>query len=112
VMNGLRALQEKHQIIGDVRGRGMMIGVELVRDRKTKERAIEERGALVQAMFKRGVLILGAGRNSIRFAPPLVLTTNQADEILRIFDESLTDVTGGAALANPVRHDAASPVPR
>ena len=112
MMNGLRALQEKHQVIGDVRGRGMMIGVELVRDRKTKERAIEERGALVQAMFKRGVLILGAGRNSIRFAPPLVLTTNQADEILRIFDESLTDVTGGAALAKPATHDAASPVPR
>jgi 4-aminobutyrate aminotransferase len=112
MMSGLRALQEKHQIIGDVRGRGMMIGVELVRDRKTKERAIEERGALVQAMFKRGVLILGAGRNSIRFAPPLVLTTNQADEILRIFDESLTDVTGGAGFSKHARHDAASPVPR
>jgi 4-aminobutyrate aminotransferase len=112
MMNGLRALQEKHSIIGDVRGRGMMIGVELVRDRKTKERAVEERGALVQAMFKRGVLILGAGRNSIRFAPPLVLTTNQADEILRIFDESLTDVTGGPAVAKPATHDAATPVPR
>ena len=60
-MNGLRALQEKHQIIGDVRGMGLMIGVELVRDRQTKERAIDERNALVQAMFRRGVLILGAG---------------------------------------------------
>jgi 4-aminobutyrate aminotransferase len=93
MMNGLRALQEKHQIIGDVRGRGLMIGVELVRDRKTKERAVEARGAVVQAMFKRGVLILGAGRNSIRFAPPLVITKDQADTILRIFDESLTEVT-------------------
>ena len=63
-MNALRALQDKHAIIGDVRGRGLMIGVELVRDRKTKERAVEERNALVQAMFKRGVLILGAGRNA------------------------------------------------
>jgi 4-aminobutyrate aminotransferase len=93
LMSGLRALQEKHQIIGDVRGRGLMIGVELVRDRKTKERAVEERSAVVQAMFKRGVLILGAGRNSVRFAPPLVITKDQADEILRTFDESLTDVT-------------------
>jgi 4-aminobutyrate aminotransferase len=93
MMNGLRALQEKHQIIGDVRGRGLMIGVELVRDRKTKERAVEARGAVVQAMFKRGVLILGAGRNAIRFAPPLVITKDQADTILRIFDESLTEVT-------------------
>ena len=69
-----------------------MIGVELVRDRKTKERAVEERNALVQAMFRRGVLILGAGRNAIRFAPPLVLTRDQADAVLRLFDESLTEV--------------------
>ena len=95
----LRELQGKHQIIGDVRGRGLMLGVELVRDRKTKERAVEERNALVQAMFRRGVLILGAGRNSIRFAPPLVLTKDQADAILKIFDESLTEVTQQHAVA-------------
>ena len=93
LMGALRELQNRHPIIGDVRGRGLMIGVELVRDRKTKERAVEERNALVQAMFRRGVLILGAGRNSIRFAPPLVLTKDQADAILKIFDESLTEVT-------------------
>src|SRR6478672_5121758 len=93
LMNGLRALQDKHPIIGDVRGRGLMIGVELVRDRKTKERAADERNALVQAMFRRGVLILGAGRNSVRFAPPLVLTKALADAALRMFDESLADVT-------------------
>src|SRR6188474_1018926 len=92
LMNGLRALQQKHPLVGDVRGRGLMIGVELVRDQKTKERAVDERNAVVQAMFRRGVLILGAGRNAIRFAPPLVLTKSQADTILRIFDESLTEV--------------------
>ena len=81
-MEGLRELQKKHPIIGDVRGRGLMIGVELVRDRKTKERAVDERNALVQAMFRRGVLILGAGRNAIRFAPPLVLSKDQADSVL------------------------------
>ena len=95
----LRELQKKHDIIGDVRGRGLMIGVELVRDRKTKERAVEERNALVQAMFRRGVLILGAGRNAIRFAPPLVITKDQADAALRVFDESLTDVARSHALA-------------
>ena len=93
LMNGLRALADKHAIIGDVRGKGLMLGVELVRDRTTKERAVEERNAVVQAMFRRGVLILGAGRNAIRFAPPLVLTASQADDVLRLFDESLTDVT-------------------
>jgi 4-aminobutyrate aminotransferase len=93
MMAALRELQTKHPIIGDVRGRGLMIGVELVRDRKTKERAVEERGALVQAMFRRGVLILGAGRNAIRFAPPLVITKAQADAVLRLFDDSLAEVT-------------------
>ena len=112
LMGALRELQHKHAIIGDVRGRGLMIGVELVRDRKTKERAAEERNALVQAMFKRGVLILGAGRNAIRFAPPLVVTKDQADAILRIFDESLAEVAGGAHLASPARDDAPAAVPR
>jgi 4-aminobutyrate aminotransferase len=93
LMNGLRALQDKHPIIGDVRGRGLMIGVELVRDRKTRERAADERNALVQAMFRRGVLILGAGRNAVRFAPPLVISKAQADAVLRLFDASLTEVS-------------------
>jgi 4-aminobutyrate aminotransferase len=92
LMDGLRELQKKHQIIGDVRGRGLMIGVELVKDRKTRERAVEARGALVQAMFQRGVLILGAGRNAVRFAPPLVLSKEQAGSVLKAFDESLAEV--------------------
>jgi 4-aminobutyrate aminotransferase len=99
MMGALRELQDKHAIVGDVRGRGLMIGVELVRDRNTKERAVEERGAVVQAMFRRGVLILGAGRNAIRFAPPLVITKAQADTVIRLFDESLSEVTQGHALA-------------
>ena len=99
LMNALREMQKKHPIIGDVRGRGLMIGVELVRDQKTKERAVDERNAIVQAMFRRGVLILGAGRNAIRFAPPLVLTKAQADTILRIFDEALTEVSQGTTSA-------------
>ena len=92
LIDGLRALQDKHPLIGDVRGMGMMIGVEFVRDRKTKERAVDERNALVQAMFRRGILILGAGKNAIRLAPPLVLTAAQADTVLRVFDEALAEV--------------------
>jgi 4-aminobutyrate aminotransferase len=88
----LRALMEKHRLIGDVRGRGLMIGVELVRDRQTKERATTERDRVVQEMFTRGVLVLGAGANAIRFAPPLVLTTDQADIVADIFDRSLAAV--------------------
>ena len=95
LMDGLRELQNKHPIIGDVRGKGLMIGIELVRDRATKERAIEERNALVQAMFRRGVLMLGAGRNAMRLAPPLVLSPEQADAVLRVFDEALAEVGSG-----------------
>jgi 4-aminobutyrate aminotransferase len=88
----LERLMDKHRIIGDVRGRGLMVGVELVRDRATKERAIEERNAVVAAAFQRGLLVLGAGKNSIRFSPPLVLTKEQADTAVRIFDEALSSL--------------------
>ena len=86
---GLAALAASHALIGDVRGRGLMVGVELVRDRTTKERAIEERNAVVYEAFRRGLLILGAGKNTVRFCPPLVLTAEQADTAVRLFDEAL-----------------------
>jgi 4-aminobutyrate aminotransferase len=72
-----------------------MIGIELVRDRQTRERAVEERNALVQAMFRRGVLVLGAGKNALRLAPPLVLSKTQADSVLGVMDESLREVEAG-----------------
>jgi 4-aminobutyrate aminotransferase len=92
LMDGLKALAPKHSLIGDVRGRGLMIGVELVRDRQTKERATTERDAVVKAAFGKGLLVLGAGKNAIRFSPPLVLTKEQADTAVRILDEALTEV--------------------
>jgi 4-aminobutyrate aminotransferase len=93
LLDGLRELQKKHPLIGDVRGKGLMIGIELVRDRQTKERAVDERNALVQAMFRRGVLVLGAGKNAIRLAPPLVLSQPQADAVLKVFDEAVAEVS-------------------
>jgi len=92
LMDGLREMQKKHQIIGDIRGLGLMIGIELVKDRVTKERAVDQRNALVQAMFKRGVLILGAGKNAVRLAPPLVLSKDQADSVLETLDASLAEI--------------------
>jgi 4-aminobutyrate aminotransferase len=96
LMEGLRALHGRHPLIGDVRGKGLMIGIELVRDRQTKERAVEERNALVQAMFRRGVLVLGAGKNAVRLAPPLLLSKAQADSVLKVLDEALAEVSGTA----------------
>ena len=90
--DGLRELQKKHPLIGDVRGMGLMIGIELVKDPKTKERAVDERNALVQAMFRRGVLVLGAGRNALRLAPPLVLSNAQAAIVLSVLDDALGEV--------------------
>jgi len=92
LMAGLKALAVTHPIIGDVRGRGLMIGVELVRDRLTKERAAEERDAVVSSCFARGLLLLGAGKNAVRFSPPLVVTREQADTAIEIFDQALTEV--------------------
>jgi 4-aminobutyrate aminotransferase len=89
MLAGAKALMAEHQIIGDVRGRGLMIGVELVRDRKTKEHATAERDRVVRECFTRGLLVLGAGQNAIRLSPPLVLTKEQADTALGILDAAL-----------------------
>ena len=92
MMDLLGELQQKHAIIGDVRGRGLMIGIELVRDRQTKERATEERDRVVDLCFARGLLVLGAGRNAIRLSPPLVLTKEQAKTAVGIIDQALSEV--------------------
>ena len=89
LLQGFRELMAHHPMMGDVRGKGLMIGVEFVRDRTTKERAGAEREAVVDEAFKRGLLVLGAGRNSLRLCPPLVLTKQQADIALMILDESI-----------------------
>jgi 4-aminobutyrate aminotransferase len=95
MLDGLRALQQKHALVGDVRGKGLMLGVELVRDRQTKERATKERDRVVEECFTRGLLILGAGRNALRLCPPLVLTRAQGETALRILDEALGAVSKG-----------------
>jgi 4-aminobutyrate aminotransferase len=92
MLAGVQALMNTHAIIGDVRGRGLMIGVELVRDRHTKERATIERDRVVHECFRRGLLVLGAGQNAIRLSPPLVLTTSQADTAIGILDQALAAV--------------------
>jgi 4-aminobutyrate aminotransferase len=79
LMARLRDLPARVPIVGDVRGLGLMIGIELVRDQATRERAPALRDQLVQMCFERGLLLLGAGPNSIRLCPPLVVTKDQAD---------------------------------
>jgi len=69
----------RFRTVGDVRGLGLMIGIEFVRDRATRERNPEIRDRVVQMAFERGLLVLGAGENSIRLSPPLTITADQAD---------------------------------
>jgi 4-aminobutyrate aminotransferase len=82
----------KHPLVGDVRGRGLMLGVEMVKDKKTKEYAAAERDRIVQAAFERGVLFLGCGPSTIRIAPPLIVTKAEADAALDVLDESISVV--------------------
>ena len=93
LQRALEDLARRQPLIGDVRGCGLMIGIELVRDRQTKERATSERDELVMAVFRRGLLVLGAGPNSIRLSPPLVVTREQASTAVRILDEALTAIS-------------------
>jgi 4-aminobutyrate aminotransferase len=79
--------------VGDVRGLGLMIGIEMVKDQSTKERAPELRDRIVQMCFERGLLVLGAGPNTIRISPPLILTREQADCAVDILANCLRDAT-------------------
>jgi 4-aminobutyrate aminotransferase len=92
LLKNLRDLQKRFHLIGDVRGKGLMIGIEMVRDKKTKEKAIEERNAVIQGCFEKGLLILGCGENVIRFSPPLIITQKEADIALSILEEVLKKV--------------------
>ena len=91
MMARLLDMKDEHPSMGDVRGLGLMIGVEFVRDRETKERAKDIRDWIVQRAFEKGLLILGAGVNVVRFIPPLVIDEKAADEGLDIFEEVLTE---------------------
>lgn len=89
-MERLHALATRHPSIGDVRGLGLMIGVEFVKDRQTKGRAGQLRDRIVDLAFERGMLTLGCGRNSIRISPPLNVSKAEVDEALFIFEEAIT----------------------
>ncbi len=93
LLDRLRTMADEHERIGDVRGRGLMVGVELVRNRKTRERAPKERNEIVRACFRRGLLLLGCGENSIRFSPPLVVDEEDVRIATKIFGEALEEVT-------------------
>jgi len=89
IMDRLRDWPARFPVVGDVRGLGLMIGVELVRDQQTRERAKDIRDRVLQMAFERGVLVLGAGENSLRLSPPLTITRDQAGFAVDVLEECL-----------------------
>jgi 4-aminobutyrate aminotransferase len=83
------AWPERFPHVGQVRGLGLMIGIELIRDPLSRERAPEIRDRIVDLAFARGLLTLGAGENSLRLCPPLVITRDQCDFAIDTLEECL-----------------------
>jgi len=86
----LEELRGRHPSIGDIRGLGLMIGVEFVKERQSKEYAEQLRDHIVEAAFQRGLLLLGCGKSAMRIAPPLSVSRAEIDEAMMIFDEAIT----------------------
>jgi len=87
--SGLNELKDKYDCIGDVRGLGMMLGVEIVDDKKSLKPNAELRDRIETECYRRGLIILGCGPNSIRFSPPLILAKEHVDVALEIFDQAI-----------------------
>jgi 4-aminobutyrate aminotransferase len=93
LLDGARQLMDTLPVIGDVRGLGLMIGIELVRDRATKEMAPAFRDAVVEECFKRGLLVLGAGPSTIRLSPPLLVDHDQCRFALDTLSAAISAVS-------------------
>jgi 4-aminobutyrate aminotransferase len=89
MMERMKTWPERQRMVGDVRGRGLMIGVEIVRDRESRTAAGPERDSIVNLAFERGLLCLGAGESAIRLTPPLIVSREQADIAMDILEECI-----------------------
>jgi len=89
LMSRMRDWPARFPIVGDVRGLGLMLGIELVRDQQSKTKAPELRDRVVDLAFERGLLVLGAGDNTLRLSPALVITRDQCDFALDTLEECL-----------------------
>jgi 4-aminobutyrate aminotransferase len=90
-LDALSEIQARHQSIGDVRGMGLMIGVDFVKDRQTKEHAKRLRDRIVENAFRQGIITFGCGESSVRFSPALSITKEQIDESLHRFELAVTE---------------------
>jgi 4-aminobutyrate aminotransferase len=86
----------RHRLVGDVRGRGLMVGVEIVKDQQTKEYGQSERDRIVELAFERGILFLGCGPSTVRISPPLVVSKEEADVAIDVLEECI-EIVGKSA---------------
>jgi len=94
LLAGLRSVQQSREPVGDVRGMGLMVAIELVKDRERKEPDPELRERVLAAAFRRGLLLLGCGQSAIRFCPSLTVTAEAVDECLTILDDAIVEAQG------------------
>jgi len=92
MLERLQGWKKSHALVGDVRGRGLMIGIELVKNKETRESATELRNRVEMVAFEKGLVILGCGETSIRLCPPLIVTEDEATVALDILEDALTQV--------------------
>ena len=94
-LSQLKKMQERHPLIGDVRGLGLFLGVELVKDRTTKERAIDETEGVMYGALSRGLSFKTTMGNILTLTPPLIITKQEMDQALNILDEAISEVEAG-----------------
>jgi 4-aminobutyrate aminotransferase len=90
---GLLNLQQNHRQIGEVRGLGLMVAMDLVKGGDPQVLDPAARDALIQSAFQRGLLLLGCGESAVRFCPPLCIAAKQVDTALKILDDVLKEMT-------------------
>ena len=99
MLDRLHSWKKTHPSVGDVRGRGLMIGIELVKDKETREPAPAVRNRVEMLAFERGLMVLGCGETSIRLCPPLIINEDEATVALDILEEALTEAEKEFSLA-------------
>jgi 4-aminobutyrate aminotransferase len=96
LLTRLKEMQRKYPIIGDVRGKGLMAGAEIVKDPETKQPNPEMVEEIMMKCFKRGLAIITAGKSTMRFVPPLIITRELLDSGLDVFEGVVKEVAGSA----------------
>jgi 4-aminobutyrate aminotransferase len=91
-MKRLEEMKEEYEMVGDVRGKGLFIGVEIVKDKKSKERGVRQAQAVVRSCFKDGLILILAGTNTLRVVPPLNIAKEELEEGLEVMEGAIAKV--------------------